>query len=543
MVKMLIVDDEAMERNSLCKFINWGMVGVEVIGDARNGKQAIEMVILSRPDIILTDVRMPVMDGVEMSKRIKALDPTIKIIFCSAYSDFEHAREAVNLNAFGYILKPIKEEEMLKLIKSAADRCIDERMHEAMYTKLKDSVSTRVPLVREAAIRDILTGSGYSNEEILWSSGLEWLVSGNDDVCLVLLRWVKNKSISSTDINRALDAVNKCFIHTVLTKLTSNKAAIIVQASCSKEEKDAVMSEFCKTITNYLMNKHGIDTTTVYSSGIADINELEHLLINAYKRLEFKTIYESDMVSEDDNKETKYPPYYSNFNETDNIIEVNTKDDMVKAIRQMNSELLCSLINSAFEEVRKKNKNRITDFYGIGFFVLSILVRESRELGYEPFSNQDDEINCWIALLGLNSIPKILKYLSNYAVHIIKTLREGKKENVDSQIAHIEKIIKQYYNTELTVEQIASMLHFTPNYLGTMFKAKKKVTINEYINKYRISKSMEFFHNEALSISEVARACGYENIPYFHTVFKKYASLTPKEYRQMIKASSGASNA
>ena len=132
MITMIVVEDGNLERAFLKNCIDWELIGVQIIGEALNGSQGLSLVLELHPNIVLADVRMPVMDGIEKSKKIRNIAPDTKIIFLSSYDDFEYAKQAVNLNAFAYVNKPVNEGELLKIIKHAADEIAEKTMEKRL---------------------------------------------------------------------------------------------------------------------------------------------------------------------------------------------------------------------------------------------------------------------------------------------------------------------------------------------------------------------------------------------------------------------------
>ena len=109
MLKMIVIEDESFERSSIINYVDWSIISVEVIGEAANGSQGLSLALDLKPDIILTDVKMPVMDGIEMARQIRAKLSEVKIIFVSSYDDFEYARQAIDLNISAYLMIPLQK--------------------------------------------------------------------------------------------------------------------------------------------------------------------------------------------------------------------------------------------------------------------------------------------------------------------------------------------------------------------------------------------------------------------------------------------------
>lgn len=114
--KILLVDDEAEVRTSIIRKIDWSAVGFQVVGDAENGVDALEKIEQLEPDVVLTDIRMPYMDGLEMAERLREIHPSIKVVLFSGFDDFEYAQKAIKLNIIEYILKPVNAEEMMEIL-------------------------------------------------------------------------------------------------------------------------------------------------------------------------------------------------------------------------------------------------------------------------------------------------------------------------------------------------------------------------------------------------------------------------------------------
>jgi len=265
MPTMILVEDESLERNSLVNFIDWSLVGVEIIGEAANGNQGFSLVEKLRPDIVLTDVKMPVMSGIELSKKIRLFAPETEIIFLSSYDDFEYAQQAIDLNVQAYIMKPVNEVELLRVVKKAADAITERTLEKRMYSDIRKQYT------------ELLQRSEMSQPELMPS-------------------------------------------------------------------------------------------------------------------------------------------------------------------------------------MKRKNKLQISD--------------------------------------------------------------------------EVEKIILAQYSAPLTLEAIAKQMHFTPNYLGTVFRSVKKISVNRFLMKTRIKKAEELLTSSEMTINDIAEQCGFSSLTYFHTTFKKETNLTPSDFRQ-----------
>jgi two-component system response regulator YesN len=532
-IKLLIVDDETVERRAMCQSIDWGVIGVEVVSDAWNGRQAVERVLQERPDMILSDIKMPVMDGVEMAKMVKSIDPSIKIIFCSAYEDFEYAREAANLNAFGYVLKPIQDEELFRVVKRAADRCTEEKMQQAMYERLKSSLSLSEPLLREAVARNLLLGMRDEPAPPLRNIGLGWIQESEGHLCVLRIKWDPSAKLSPGEVKEALKAAVTDRHHAVSIHMNAHETAIILRSYANFSDTSILIEQACRQLKDRFLELYGIQAHMQFGvhAGAVRLDEV-------YADMVQQSVWNGGLKPEDRKgpaaAEEEGPGKYAQA--SDAILRL--KSECAKLLHQGNLDALNRLIGQCFAVNEAAAAGSLAFHYGIGFSVLSVLLDAVKKRGIEPFAQADDEILCWVGLTQTRSVAEIETYLRQRAEEFVNRMRSAGQRSDDKFIEQIRNIVKNHYQSTLTVEKIAQIMHFTPNYLGSVFKSKMKISLNDYINKYRISQSMRLLRDPSLSIGDVAKMCGYENTPYFHKIFKKLTGMTPGAYRLLEETTS-----
>lgn len=400
MVTMIIAEDERFEREALKSCIDWELIGVEIVGEAADGVAGLSLVLEKKPDIVLTDVCMPVMNAIEMSKNIRSIAPDTKIIFISSYDDFEYARQGINLSISAYVTKPVKEEELLRIVKKAADSITEQKIEAKILNKIKNNYDISIWLARQAAVHQLMTRIPVPEDHLEYL-GLSWLERkwGYKGVFL----WVPENAKTCSDAVKIIEG---------------------------QEFPGCV-----KTVT-----------TRVGNGRVATI-----------------TLWEAMP----DNEKTA--------NVADIILE-------------------------------KLQKERIR-------------VKRLESAWAEHEGQGIDELYESILCKGISFKGGIVDVTVN------------KKHNRSEIVEAIEHIIQENYNQNLSIESIAKSLHFTPNYIGTVFKREKHEGINRYLLNVRIEHACKKLKDTQKSINEIALECGYENVTYFHTIFKKEVGSTPNEYR------------
>ncbi|MBO7744441.1 response regulator [Paenibacillus sp. MWE-103] len=524
MIKLLIVDDETVERRALCRSVDWSLIGSEVIGDAWNGKQAVDMAMQSRPDIIITDVKMPVMDGVEMARMVSAIDPAIKIIFCSAYEEFGYAREAANLNAFGYVLKPINDEELLRVVKKAADKCIEERMQGAIYERLRNNLSLSGPVLRESVVRSALLGINEEPESLLQGIGLDWLLEVEGHICLLLISWDRSVKIRSEEIKSAFHNIVPEWKNAVCAKLSASEIAVVFRSHALPSDVSLLLSQASRQMVDHIRQSLGLELQTVYRIYPGTMT-LEEAYLDASRQVGRGAANSLSLTGSDPGGSESAGGDYTAVSEA--LLQL--KEGTPRLLRQGGEQELDGLVDLCLDEQHWTGDPSFV--CGVGLSVLSVLVDATRGQGFEPFAGIDEEIGCWSDLARKRTAADIRDNLHHRVRLLIRKIRNDKQEVEDPLIAQIKHIVSEHYGTPLSVESIAGAMHFTPNYLGAAFKAKMSISLNDYINKYRITVSMGLLRDPSLSIHEVAKLSGYENTPYYHRMFKKHTGMTPGDYR------------
>lgn len=407
MATMIIVEDESFERNALKSCIDWGLIGVQIIGEAGNGAQGLNLAMELRPDIILTDVHMPVMNALEMTERIRKILPETKILFLSSYDNFEYARQGIDLNIFSYVTKPVNEAELLRCVKKAVDQITEAELEKKLYNKIRNNYKISLKLARQAMISRILMQISVDEEEII-QMNLGWLKGGNGYLGEIVSTYEEERT---EELDRNISSLTR---------------------SCMK---------YCNKIENICLTR-GI-MITVFCVNSAEEKEK--------------------------GKELK---------------------DMVKNF----------LVENGCRNVRLEE-----DFDGDGSLSAGQLYDRIRQ--------------------------RSISFLSDHA--------QEKKKGKQQIVAEIENIIHVQYSSPITIESIAKKMHFTPNYIGNVFKTMKGLSINRYLTNVRMDNAKKLLREQHLAVSDIALKCGYDNITYFHTAFKREMGLTPIEYRLQFQEYKG----
>lgn len=498
--RILIVDDESSIRNGLLNFIDWSENGFDVVGEAANGKEALKKIEELNPQIVITDIVMPILDGVQLSKIIQSKYPDIKIVILSSHSDFEYVKKTFQSGAVDYILKPtLKPMELLAVLKKLA----------------ADFGTTRSFLTTEKKIENTLSQylSGYTDHMDL--SLMDHYFRGST-FCLLTI-----------DLKLYADTVSiKTFVQNEpLNTLTDYQPALFSTDQnilCLLFNYSISFGHTLSHIQASLKNIRIIEPTAFFVlskefSSITDIKNIYDELISESKNMRF-FFKDTALITQD---QLFIPKTIQSFD---------TKKYFIHLVNQNFVEVLENIEHHLQKMIDQKvHENELKRFANSVFYDLFSAIEESN------FTLENLQQKRMLLLTNMNSCI----YLEDFSVLIHTFIDELKKkltayyaQSNGDLITIILQYIKEHAAEKITLNDIALKFHFNYHYLSSYFSGHFNETFPDYLNRIRIEQSIELLRNSAMSISEVAESCGYSDISYFSKVFKRIIGKTPTQFRR-----------
>lgn len=525
MFKLMIVDDEFITRKGIISQIDFRQFNIDKIQEADDGMKALQVAEVFRPDIVISDIKMPKMDGIAFAFELKKLLPGCRIIFMSAYTELDYYRNAIKLNAISYIEKPIDLEEMKAAVKNAVDDLIQYLEFSNMSSKmnklvmdnrdvLKSQLSTLLinSKVNLTELTDKVDALGYE----LYDPGnyLTAIINQNSKGHLDPYEQDTSKNKANNILNSHFQTLN-CYkvwhfkgnmiiINLIANKndqviLTSNRLTTIFEAIYDD------LQEYCKP--SIAIGKLVSNFEEVYQSYQSAVVTLERLfykegkLVSIYEHQPFTTSYKfkADILGD-------FTKHLENAEQTECIIFV----------KQLTQNIRIS---------KDSTKNTVKDIYFQIAQIVDHFIDAASEYSRQQTHLTWDDIACMVCLKDLE------KYILEKIRYYFDALKEQNEMN--SMALRVKQYIQWHYNDmTLSIDSIAQELGVSSPYLCAVFKKETGQTINKYITLYRIEKSKTLLKDYMLKIEDVACQVGYGDSDYFSKVFKKYALCTPTEYRK-----------
>ncbi|MDL0435862.1 MULTISPECIES: response regulator transcription factor [unclassified Niallia] len=491
--RLLIVDDEILIRQGIKHYVNWEQEGFEIVGEAAHGQEALDLIEVVKPDFIITDIVMPIMDGEELTRIVKEKYPHIEVVVLSSFGDFDYVRSTFQNGVLDYILKPKLDAESLlavlrKMKKRLPARKIDEE--EALNTFVAN------------AVRKML--SGYEVEHSLKLTD-RFL---HRKYCLV--------SVEQRDGTGELSSAVKTWINSGLSEqgyicfITDNILLI--------------NGDNFKALHSFLENTVAIK----YNLQLIVSGEFEDFM-------QIGKIYKEEIL-----KLIKCSFYFPDIPVlTVQHLHITVTDLEKFHLDWFINEFKCKRFDSAFayleDHVAAISSMYTLDVYEYKSFFSNIIFNITILLSNMEYEIHSLEQSKYVYLKGIeeaNSAEEVVKKLECFlrdTKTVINTVKT-KPENVN--IKNIIAYMNEHYREPLTLTNVAQHFHFNPSYLSSYFSTHMKEGFSEYLNRVRIEEASKLLVAGTAPISEISGIVGYSDHSYFCKVFKKMTGLSPSQFRR-----------
>ena len=501
MIKILIVDDEREEREGIDYLLKRYQYPVETV-QAANGAEASRYIHSHKVDILFTDVKMPVMNGLDLAKEVNEYDPQVKIIIFSAYGEFEYAKQALEANAVSYLLKPIELDEFRQLMDDVIDSV---NQGKVLYEKKQQDDRQN----RKNLFYKVLT-SGRADEK------------EEERLCEILFPR-ENTAYGFLDIEfmgNYFERQEEEFLHfvkmylgeqTEYIEIYPNKAFLIMPYVNSKQ-----LEEQLRKLVRDIKIQTGDECLILVSSQVTAIDGLIEQL-KRMNEIHTEVLGYGDQIIQVGDYYNR-TEYYAADVETASkqlMTAIESKNaDLIRAQNKQFASCICSL-----EKVSRLYIQNL--LYSIVKAIYDIVPG----IAYEKVLISAE------ALFQENDLRTMLQEYERMIEFMIDSLEH---ENVDESriVQNIKNLVEKEYMKDISLNYVADKVNLAPAYVSYIFKKETNQTLVKFITDVKMQKAKQLLEEGNLKIVQIGRACGYGNQSYFNRLFKNYYGVTPKQYRE-----------
>lgn len=534
-IKLLLLDDEDKIRKLLRLCISWEEIGYAIVGDAASTNQALAMIPIVKPDVIITDIEMPLMNGLDFAQMIMQEYPHIKVIILTAHDVFQYAKKGLEIGISAFIVKPVKRDELRKIMENTKQMIYMERREIYELESLKNQLEENKEYIINNFLNNILLNQislDKLEENLNYYKVPLHIDKGYYNVCLLMpeakgdeafcmLANMQCKKLISTTLQRMTGVL-------LFTDLQQNIVLI-------SENHNINLNTYAAYFASQIQEKLDIIVYWGVGTEVKLLTDIRYSYKHAFQMVRaFSESHNKAYISTGKPDESR-----SCFH---NIVQ-NVLENLPIALQIPSEDRAFQIIQTAYEQMERLEKIPFSEVTISSMMIVSIILSSLRNNGI-PYSEiyHTDHLP-YVHILKMKDIKEVQRYmiqLVSYTVHQIDKYADNNGNKlVHSIIQYINENIDQ---STLSLKKISELNYANPSYVSRIFKEVTGTTFMDYLNTIRINKAKELLINSNLKIYEIAERVGIADANYFSKYFKKHTNYSPALYKDTYVAAKKAGN-
>lgn len=513
----MLVDDEPLEREGLNLMLSKNRSGFEVIAEAQNGKQAVDLALEKKPDLIFMDIKMPQLDGLQAIEKILEVHPTSKCVMVSAFDTFDYARQAMKFGIKEYLLKPSKVSEVLDAFDRMVEEIEEEKKQGSELLEMNKRLERVSSFIEMEFIVSLLLDHVHEFDQKDWN---KWLDLEQKQGFVVVFSFDSDQLQPDRDERSKWYRVLKQTLQeqgnpVLVGPLTAYQVPTLVLVS-QEEKADLDMRQaFSRSIIHQVQNQ--LEACRVIAGIGTVVSDAQYFTLS-YE----EAIFALEQVFY--HKSASYMAYTEQLREKrKELIPFEVEKELVNSVKKGDMQKGLQLFDSYFQHIYQVSDSKVEIIKKAmdNFFI--VLTRSMKEFGFD----QDVQIS----FEQLETTTQLKERAKAHLTLIIERLGEWRTNGVESLLFQAKEYINHNYSKAVMLEEVADKIGLSSYYLSKLFKERFQVTFIEYLTNTRIEKAKDLLLDGKTPLKEIALTIGYKDPNYFSRVFKKETGLSPREYR------------
>lgn len=536
MIKVIIADDEPRVISLIESLIDWKALNLEVVGTANDGVEALQLVKQHSPSVVITDIRMPGYDAIQLIEKINEFKKDTNIVIISGYRYFEYAHSAIKYGVSDYLLKPIKKADLERTLKKIVDKIHLSQAEETQQQRNQQVINNAKEKLKKDFMLDVLFNDlednvvkKYTLEQLNLEYGLN-LKPGLFNIFIIKVDYLSLDTM--TDYTEILGKKTNEFCLKYLSKhcqemimyQSSKGIVLIINYQDDKNVKNAIKNIHKELLaTRYLFGPVNVtigvgkvldDISNIKQSANSAISAIDNRIIDGHNRI---ITYQC---------EKKVAIIY-------NVVTYDFMSQLEKHIEVLDVEHVGSWFNKLYDKLSKNNRltgedvyectKDIYDHFNIARKKINIVIDDEKTF----FKEYDKVIN------NSSTLEVLITNIKAYLLNILNQHLTNKEQEELKPIREAKKYIQQNYMIHITLETVANHIGFNSAYFSSLFKEKTGKNFSAYLLEMRIEGAKELLKETNQDVASIAEMVGYSDSKYFSKQFKKVTGLKPSEYRKL----------
>ncbi len=513
-MNIIIVEDNKVVRSEITRQINRLDLDIDIINTFSNGKAALDFISSNKVDVAISDIQMPIMDGIEFIKAIKENNIKTKVIFLSCYDDFKYVKLAFEYGAIDYILKPIVAAECKEAIEKAY------KAYKTEFSQQQFNRQNLKPIIEEQFFRNLLFGT---NSEDDMNTIADFLDMPHDMNSITVVN-AKIKAATTDSVNPCSNADiikilkekfdilsnDSIYIYNVTTH--PDRLSIIFISEFDYDEITDIIMNF----KNELFHNYNLSISFGISNSSKNLSDMHLMYEQASQALNYTFFSNTNIIIQ-----------YNEIKMLDeSIVFSDLFADIKQIIKSTDTDNILPLINKYVDDSKVFSQDYIKLF--------SFSLVQSIEIILNEYNISIENVvgsKIWHKLSTIDTILNLKTWLYNIICAAIDLINQNSPNSKNEIVKHIKQIIHNRYAEKITINSIATELHYSAKYLSNVFNAEENKSIYEYLTEYRMEIAKTKLKTPGAKIYVVSESVGYTRKSHFYNIFKSYTGMTPSEYK------------
>ena len=536
MIRVVVADDEYKVCQLICQLIDWEGMGMRLVGTASNGLEALQMIEAEKPDLVLTDIRMPGFDGMELLKRARTINPDMEFIIISGYSHFEYAQTAIRYGVSDYILKPVNKDTLNATLHKVRQRYLEHKTQaEEDLEQQKQEAATQARL-REILWQDLETGKIPGNLEAFNEKYRYHFEGGLFQIFLIQADVKENRHLNEDYVSNVMEVLSgklEGLFERHISPLCIDSEIFYKDRRASgilnyREENGGKLRDALETLISSLsMELHVFEHMRFHLSvghAVHAVPELARCMEEAKLAMGQRLLIRNNLFLEEvpENAGFEEDSLYQTFSKiARQCLDLQKPEQMEEAVSGLHASALSLGLNGS------QMLRLAQDAYRL--FLLSSIFQEKFH-----FADRDGmEAQFYRKAVLCSSRENLFSYLAD-------TCRKNIEETVGwyeaekmRPINQAKQYIQEHYAESLSLEEVSSQAGFSSSYFSTLFRKETGKNFLEYLTDVRIEEAKRLLRRSGDTIEQIGKAVGMNDYKRFSKTFKKITGISPKEYRNL----------
>lgn len=522
MYSVFIVDDEVIVRDGIRGKIDWERSAFTFAGEAGDGEIALSMIQEIKPDILVTDIKMPFMDGLELSRMVKKLFPWTKIIILSGHDEFEYAQKAISIGVAEYILKPFTSEELLASMNRVAEELDSQKRQFSDIAKMKETLASASLLAKEKLLTDIVLGVASSADSVRAADDMKIdLISRFYTVCVSEMYPASGKAANLIEAKSRLLSIAERDPK-VLAFFISPERAVFILKSAQVGQGEEESYNLANSVEHEIQSLSDLFVVTSIGMTVdrmARISDSYHSAVQYL--LKNRSVEKNRIINSSDCSKNGITPF-----------DLKECDPLVERIRYADEGEIEQIVDQYLEYIADAREDFVST---ASYLLVDVIISISKlveDLGGDVKDIAPEILSRSFVSNAVSSKEVFAREVKRILSEILAWRNSRSMGKYGAVILRAKKYIEENFaNPDICLMSTAKAVNMSPNHFSSVFSQECGVTYIEYLTNVRIERAKKLLKNTAMRSSEIAYEIGFSDPHYFSFIFKKVAGLSPHEYR------------